>query len=247
VAYRIDDVFSALADSNRRQILLMLTEHEMNVNSIASNFKVSRPAVSKHLKILERSKLVKPRRKGRNRYFELTVEPLNEVRGWLKFYEKFWDEKLNSLETYLQKQMKAEPFIIERTFDAPASKIWTAITEKNEMKLWYFDLAEFKPEVGFEFQFYGGTEKRRYLHLCKVTEVVAGEKLTYSWKYDGYPGESFVTFELFTQGDKTRVRLTHAGLETFPADEVPDLARKNFEQGWTEIIGTSLKEYLEKK
>ncbi len=101
MAYRIDDVFSALADSSRRQILIMLTEHEMNVNSIASRFKVSRPAVSKHLKILERSKLVKPRRKGRNRYFELNVEPLNEVRGWLKFYEKFWDEKLNSLETYL--------------------------------------------------------------------------------------------------------------------------------------------------
>jgi uncharacterized protein YndB with AHSA1/START domain len=107
-------------------------------------------------------------------------------------------------------------------------------------------LAEFKPEIGFEFQFYGGTEEKSYLHLCKITDVVPNKKLTYSWKYDGFAGESFVTFELFPEGDKTRLRLTHEGLETFPAD-VPDLARKNFEQGWTEIIGTSLKEYLEKK
>jgi uncharacterized protein YndB with AHSA1/START domain len=140
--------------------------------------------------------------------------------------------------------METAPFVIERTYDAPIDKVWQAITDKNKMKQWYFDLKEFKPEVGFEFQFYGGTEEKQYLHLCKITEVVKGQKLTHSWKYDGYPGESFVTFELFAEGNKTKLKLTHAGLETFPPG--PDFKKENFEMGWTDIIGRSLKEYLEK-
>jgi|SRR4030095_184402 uncharacterized protein YndB with AHSA1/START domain len=142
--------------------------------------------------------------------------------------------------------MKTEPLVKEITINAPASKVWKAITDKDEMKQWYFDLAEFKPEVGFEFQFYAGEKDKCYLHLCKVTEVITGKKLTYSWRYDGYAGNSFVTFELFDEGDKTRLKLTHEGLETFPSDENPDLARHNFERGWNQIIGESLKKYLEK-
>jgi len=140
--------------------------------------------------------------------------------------------------------MKNEPLVLERTFNAPIDKVWKAITDKDNMKQWYFDLAEFRPEVGFEFQFTGGTEENAYLHLCRITEVEPGRKLTYSWRYEGYAGNSFVTFELFPEGDKTRLKLTHAGLETFPASN-PDLRRENFEAGWTQIIGTNLKNYLE--
>lgn len=139
----------------------------------------------------------------------------------------------------------SEPFVIERTYNAPVTKIWKALTDKDEMKKWYFDLSAFKPEVGFEFQFTGGTEEKQYLHVCKITEIIPNRKLTYSWRYDGYEGISFVTFELLDEGDKTRLRLTHTGLETFPADN-PDFAKKNFTEGWTYITGTSLKEYLEK-
>lgn len=140
--------------------------------------------------------------------------------------------------------MNNEPYVIERTFNAPIDKMWKAITDKNEMKQWYFDLSDFKPEVGFEFQFEGGPDGRIYIHLCKVTEVVPGKKITYSWRYDGYEGISYVTFELFAEGDKTRLRLTHAGLETFPVSN-PDLAKENFAAGWTAIIGTNLANYLE--
>lgn len=141
--------------------------------------------------------------------------------------------------------MNTEPFVIERIFNAPVEKVWKAITDKDQMKQWYFDLAEFKPEVGFEFQFEGGTEDNCYLHLCKITEVISNKKLTYSWRYDGYAGNSFVTWELFEEGNKTRLRLTHEGLETFPKSN-PDLAKKNFVQGWNHIIGISLQEFLEK-
>jgi uncharacterized protein YndB with AHSA1/START domain len=141
--------------------------------------------------------------------------------------------------------MNSNPLVIERIFNAPVSKVWEAITDNNKMKEWYFDLEEFKLVVGFEFKFYGGTEENRYLHLCKITEVISGKKLTYSWKYDGYPGQSFVTFELFAEGNKTRLKLTHEGLESFPSDN-PDFDRKNFAAGWNDIIGKSLKEYVEK-
>ena len=104
MAYRIDDVFSALADQNRRQILLLLTDKKMTVNSIAENFKISRPAISKHLKVLLNTKLVSTGQKGRERYYQLNAEPLKEVRDWLKFYDKFWDTKLNSLKNYLEKE-----------------------------------------------------------------------------------------------------------------------------------------------
>jgi len=99
---RIDYVFSALADESRRQILTMLTDKEMHVNSIASNFKFSRPAVSKHLRILTESKLVKARKEGRERYYKLNPEPLNEVYKWLERYSKFWDEKLNALKNFVE-------------------------------------------------------------------------------------------------------------------------------------------------
>src|ERR1700761_9527856 len=141
--------------------------------------------------------------------------------------------------------MKAEPFVIERTMNAPVEKVWDAITNRDKMEQWYFNLAEFKPEVGFEFSFEGGTEVKCYLHLCKITEVIPVKKLQYSWRYDGYAGNSFVTFELFPEGNQTRVKLTHEGLETFPADN-QDFAKENFVGGWNHIIGKSLTEFVEK-
>ena len=141
--------------------------------------------------------------------------------------------------------MDTQPVIKEVTINAPISKVWQAITQKEKMKEWYFDLAEFKPEVGFEFRFEAGEENKTYLHLCKVTEVVEGKKLVHSWRYAGYQGNSFVSWELFEENGKTRLVLTHTGLETFPESN-PDFAKKNFEMGWSEIIGKSLIEYLEK-
>ncbi|MGZ3750785.1 MAG: SRPBCC family protein [Mucilaginibacter sp.] len=142
--------------------------------------------------------------------------------------------------------MKSEPFVIERTLNAPVEKVWKAITDKDQMKQWYFDLAEFKPEIGFEFTFVGGSEDKSYIHLCKITEVVPHKKLQYSWRYEGYQGNSFVTFELFPEGVATRLKLTHEGLETFPTDN-KDFARSSFEAGWTYIVGKSIIDFVEKE
>ena len=136
-----------------------------------------------------------------------------------------------------------EAVVIERTFNAPVARVWKALTNADEMRVWYFDLKEFKPEVGFEFEFTVEHEGTKYHHLCKITEVIPQKKIAYTWRYAGEEGDSLVTFELFPEGDKTRLKLTHEGLETFP--KLPAYARTNFEKGWTEIIGSSLKQYVE--
>jgi uncharacterized protein YndB with AHSA1/START domain len=135
--------------------------------------------------------------------------------------------------------------VIERTFNAPVARVWKALTDVEEMRRWYFDLKEFKPEVGFEFEFVVEHEGMTYHHLCRVTEVVPQKKIAYTWRYKGEVGNSLVTVELFPEGDKTRLKLTHEGLETFP--KTPAYARKNFEAGWTAIIGSELKQFLEGK
>ncbi|MBW4891929.1 SRPBCC domain-containing protein [Mucilaginibacter sp. HMF5004] len=134
----------------------------------------------------------------------------------------------------------------ERTYNAPISKTWAAITDKGQMKEWYFNLDEFKPEVGFKFSFLGGPpDGEQFLHVCEILEVIPGKKLSHSWRYDGFEGNSTLTWELFDEGDKTRLKLTHTGLDTFPADR-PEFVISNFNEGWTHILGIGLKDYLEK-
>jgi uncharacterized protein YndB with AHSA1/START domain len=135
--------------------------------------------------------------------------------------------------------------VVERTYDAPVSKVWQALTNKEDIKQWSFDIKEFKPQVGFEFQFLAEKDGVKFDHRCKIIEVAKEKKLAYSWRYEGYEGNSLVTFEIFNEGNKTRLRLTHKGLETFPKN--PNFAKKNFEEGWTMIIGKNLKEFVEKR
>jgi uncharacterized protein YndB with AHSA1/START domain len=141
--------------------------------------------------------------------------------------------------------MNSQPIVVERIFNASPMKIWQAFTDKSEMKKWYFELAEFKAEPGFKFQFTGGPKDgKQYLHLCEIKEVVKEKKISYSWRYDGYPGNSLVSFELSQEGNKTRLKLTHSDIETF-GNENPDFAKENFIAGWTHIIHVSFKNYIE--
>jgi uncharacterized protein YndB with AHSA1/START domain len=84
------------------------------------------------------------------------------------------NEKLSKFEN-----MNNDPINIERVFNAPTSKVWKAITDRVEMAKWYFDIADFKAEIGFKFQFSGGpSPERQYLHLCEITEVIKERKLS---------------------------------------------------------------------
>ena len=141
--------------------------------------------------------------------------------------------------------MSNQPFVIERVFDAPISRVWDALTDNEKMKKWYFQLSDFKPVVGFEFTFTGGADENNpYLHICRVVDVVPRSKIAYTWRYDGVPGNTTVTIELSEEGKRTKLKLTHEGLETLVSGG-PDFARKNFEEGWTSILDKSLKGFLE--
>jgi uncharacterized protein YndB with AHSA1/START domain len=138
---------------------------------------------------------------------------------------------------------KEKPLVLERVFDAPVALVWRALTDVDDMRHWYFDLPAFEPRVGFEFQFRAGKEETKYLHRCEVTEAIPNKRLAYTWRYEGYEGDSLVTFELFAEGKKTRLRLTHTGLETF--SRIAAFAKANFLAGWTGIVGSNLKNFVE--
>lgn len=99
-------VFKALADPTRRAILSLLREGSQPVGSIAREFPVSRPAISKHLRLLREAELVVETRDGRNRLYELNAGPLKEVDDWLGYYRHMWQHKLRNLKRYVEAQGK---------------------------------------------------------------------------------------------------------------------------------------------
>ncbi len=104
------DVFQAIADPTRRAIINMIAHESLNLNSVADKFQQSRPAISKHIKILTECGLITIKQQGRERYCEAKLQKLNEVSDWVEQYKKFWTVKLDALENYLNTlQATAKP------------------------------------------------------------------------------------------------------------------------------------------
>ena len=103
------ELFAAIAHPVRRQILDLLAEEDRPVNAIASNFQVSRPAISQHLRILLDAGLVAERRHGRERRYRLVPEELARLYGWLSHYERFWKSKIQNLTDQLSASPVASP------------------------------------------------------------------------------------------------------------------------------------------
>jgi DNA-binding transcriptional ArsR family regulator len=95
-------VFKAIADPTRREILRLLRGGGRTVSDVASNFRTSRPAISKHLRMLRSAGLVATRKQGTTRICELNARPLRAVNEWLRDYEAFWDENLRNLKQYVE-------------------------------------------------------------------------------------------------------------------------------------------------
>lgn len=103
------DVFQAIADPTRREILNMVAYQPLNVNSVAEQFDVSRAAIYKHMKILIECGLINMKQQGRERYCEAKLEKLNEVADWVEQYRKVWEVRLDSLEVYLDQLQNTSP------------------------------------------------------------------------------------------------------------------------------------------
>ena len=100
------DAFQAVADPSRRAILAMLSKDSKTINSLAENFDMSRPAVSKHVKILYMAGFITIEDIGRERHCTLKKEGFDELQGWLQYFDKFWMTKLKKLETVLNNRKK---------------------------------------------------------------------------------------------------------------------------------------------
>lgn len=141
--------------------------------------------------------------------------------------------------------MEKKPLIVEALYNAPREKVWSALTNNDEIKKWYFQFQDFKPKVGFKFDFISGPEDGpKYLHLCQITQLEEGTKLAYTWKYDNYEGNSEIIWELFDAGDKTRLTLTHIGLDSFEPNGT-NFRRDSFKGGWNYFLNEALKNHLE--
>ena len=105
---QLDRVFSALSDPTRRAMLLRLTEGEMSVMELAAPFAVSKPAITKHLKVLEKAGLLRRQVVGRVHRCRLVAQPLNAAAEWIAFYERYWNTKFDALDRYLSKTEKSK-------------------------------------------------------------------------------------------------------------------------------------------
>lgn len=105
------DVFQAIADPTRREIINMISHRALNLNSVANNFDVSRPAISKHIKILTECGLVVIRQQGRERFCHANLKPLVQVSSWVDQYKAFWTARLDALEAYLDREAQKEKSI----------------------------------------------------------------------------------------------------------------------------------------
>lgn len=97
------DVFQAIADPTRREIIGLVAGRSLNLNTVAENFAISRPAISKHIKILTECGLIEIRQEGRERYCEAKLQALSEVNAWVERYRQFWTMKLDALDDFLKK------------------------------------------------------------------------------------------------------------------------------------------------
>lgn len=133
---------------------------------------------------------------------------------------------------------------VEAVFDATKSQVWEALTNTEIMKVWYFDISNFRLAVGSEFSFYEG-DKKEYLHEGEILKAEQNAVLQHTWKHPQQSkGSSIVTWEIEeTDNNKVKVTLSHEGLENF-ADAGPNFAPANYEMGWNAIVKTNLRNYL---
>lgn len=145
--------------------------------------------------------------------------------------------------------MKAtdEAIIVEQEFQNSVEEIWRAITVVEEMRHWYFkNIHDFEAELGYETEFEVFSGERRFPHHWIITEAVPFEKLSYTWNYEIYPGDSISTFEIVKKEKNNLLKVSCIVLTDFPED-VPEFKRDSCIGAWNYFIKDRLKKYLENK
>ena len=104
------DVFQAIADPTRREIIGLVVQQPLNLNAVAEKFSISRPAISKHIKILRECGLINIKQIGRERFCEANLKPLNDVSDWIEQHREFWTSRLDALDSFLADKSSPKKF-----------------------------------------------------------------------------------------------------------------------------------------
>ena len=136
------------------------------------------------------------------------------------------------------------PIIVEQDFNVTVDRLWSALTEPEEMKEWFFaQMPDFKAKEGFYTDFLITNEGRNFTHQWTVIEVIPFKKITVRWQFLEYPGDSHVTFYLTEHPTGSHLKLQDEVLEDFP-DNIPEFKRESGLGGWKYFIQESLPNYL---
>lgn len=136
--------------------------------------------------------------------------------------------------------------VVKEKINATVEDVWKALTDKSQMKEWYFDISDFTLEEKSQFNFYEPGGENKYHHQGEILEVIENQKLKHTWSYPEISkNQTIVRWEIEKKGNGTLVTLTHKGLENFE-HLGGEFSVKSFEAGWNELVTSSLKEYVEK-
>ncbi len=142
--------------------------------------------------------------------------------------------------------MMSNVVTVEHFFQLTAQGLWDAITKERQMRQWFFkEMTSFKPEVGFETSFVVDAGERSFEHLWKVDEVIPFKKLVLDWRYNGYDGQSQVTFLLESKGVGTYLTLIHEGVDSF-SQNIQEFAFESCLKGWQYFIKERLVRFADK-
>jgi uncharacterized protein YndB with AHSA1/START domain/DNA-binding transcriptional ArsR family regulator len=252
---RLDATFAALSHPTRRGILARLTRGEASVSDLAAPYRISLPGLTKHLRVLERAKLITRHKKGRVHRCRLAAQPMKDAAEWIERYRQFWEQRFDALARFLEESEKrGEAMVasqqepenrvqVRRIFSAPRDKVFEAWTKPEKLEKWmcrdnpqsstrYWDF-DIREGGGFhlENRMPDGTIYKQWIgyRVLKPPEKLA---LDWSWerfnpqgKRDEGPHESLVTVEFRELWNSTEVVLTH---ELLPTEELREGVRK----GW---------------
>ncbi len=136
------------------------------------------------------------------------------------------------------------PIRVEISLNTPVNKVWEALTNVTQMRKWYFEnIPDFKPKEGFETEFKVRSGERIFTHIWKIIEVIPFKKISYTWKFEEYPGEGLSIFELTDKNNTSHLKLESHVLKPYPKD-IPEFKRESGEAGWDYLINKNLVEFL---
>ena len=137
-----------------------------------------------------------------------------------------------------------KPIVLDYSYPSSVEKVWLALTRPEEMRKWFFENIEaFEPAKGFKTRFIVFSGERRFTHVWAITEVIPYRKISYQWKYEEYPGDSVVCFELAMKENVVNLKLTLTVTEDFP-ETIPEFTWESCIGGWKYFLGERLKAYL---